>query len=80
MARSKFEFEKAMARAEEIASSIEQGKIGLEESIKQFEEGMALIKRCRQVLDEAELKIQRLEAVGEKGVEVRAEPSSASDS
>lgn len=70
MAKAKFEFEKAMARAEQIAKAIEQGEIGLEESIKQFEEGMALIQRCRKVLDEAELKIQQLEAARE-GVAVR---------
>lgn len=61
MAKGRFEFEKAMARVENIATAIERGDIGLEESVKQFEEGMALIARCRKVLDEAELKIQRLE-------------------
>jgi exodeoxyribonuclease VII small subunit len=61
MAKGKFDFEKAMARAEEIASAIEQGKVGLEDSIKQFEEGMTLIKRCREVLDDAEERIQKLE-------------------
>ncbi len=58
-----------MGRLEEIVDSIEQGKIGLEESIKQFEEGMSLIGQCRSVLAEAELKIQQLQAAGPDGVE-----------
>lgn len=67
MAKTRFEFETAISRAEEIAGSIEQGRIGLEDSIKQFEEGMALIRQCRQVLNEAELRIQTLEASGAEG-------------
>ncbi len=62
MSQTPSDFDGAMSRAEEIATSIEQGRIGLEESIKQFEEGMALIRKCRQVLAEAELRIARLEA------------------
>ncbi|MCG8405220.1 MAG: exodeoxyribonuclease VII small subunit [Phycisphaerales bacterium] len=71
MAKAKFEFEKAMARAEQIAKAIEQGEIGLEESIKQFEEGMALIKQCRRVLDDAELKIQQLEASAKESADAQ---------
>lgn len=62
MSKGKFVFENAIGRAEEIAEAIEQGEIGLEESIKQFEEGMTLIKKCRKVLEDAELRIQTLEA------------------
>ena len=68
MSKGKFVFEKAIGRAEEIAEAIEQGEIGLEESIKQFEEGMMLIRKCRKVLEDAELRIQTLEAsLEEKG-------------
>lgn len=62
MSKGKFVFESAIGRAEEIAEAIEQGEIGLEESIKQFEEGMTLIRKCRKVLEDAELRIQTLEA------------------
>ena len=62
MSKGKFVFENAMGRAEEIAEAIEQGEIGLEESIKQFEEGMTLIRKCRKVLEDAEMRIQTLEA------------------
>jgi exodeoxyribonuclease VII small subunit len=69
MTKQRIAFEKAMGRLEEIVDSIEQGKIGLEESIKQFEEGMSLIGQCRSVLAEAELKIQQLQAAGQEGAE-----------
>ena len=79
MAPEKMTFEKAMARLEEIVKSIEQGKIGLEESIKQFGEGMALIQRCRSVLADAELKIQQLQAAGRDGVEPAERPDLPQD-
>ncbi len=68
MAKDKLSFEKSMVRLEKIVSSIEEGKVGLEDSIKQFEEGMSLIQQCRQVLAESELKIQKLQADGPNGV------------
>jgi exodeoxyribonuclease VII small subunit len=69
LAQEKLNFEKAMTRLEKIVESIEQGKVGLEDSIKQFEEGMGLIQRCRAVLADAELKVQQLQAAGSDGVE-----------
>lgn len=68
MSKEKLTFEQAMGRLEKIVEAIEQGKIGLEDSIKQFEEGMSLIQHCRTVLSQAELKIQQLQASGESGV------------
>ncbi len=75
MSQDKFVFEKALARVEEIATSIEQGKIGLEESIAQFEEGMELVKKCRSFLSEAEMKIQRLEAAGGGDAKIPTDPN-----
>lgn len=74
MDEQKQTFEQAMSRLEKIVEAIEQGKIGLEDSLKQFEEGMALIKRCRSVLSDAELKIHRLQASGDDGVAASQTP------
>jgi len=57
----KITFEKAMERLQEIVSRLEDGNVPLEESIKLYEEGMKLGKLCKKMLDEAELKIKRLE-------------------
>ena len=54
-------FEEMLAKLEEIVSAIEQGKIGLQGAISEYEKGMKLIRRCRSVLSEAEAKIQQLQ-------------------
>ena len=61
MAKKKATFEEALNQLETIAEQIERGKIGLEESIDKYEEGMALVKHCRQILAKAENKIQQLQ-------------------
>ena len=51
-------YEEALGELERIVEEVEQGKIGLEESIAKYEEGMKLIKHCRGMLDAAEKKIE----------------------
>jgi exodeoxyribonuclease VII small subunit len=59
-------FEQALAQLESIVSAIEQGKIGLQESISEYEKGIKLLRRCRAVLADAEMKIQQLQ-LGDDG-------------
>jgi len=47
---------------EGIIERIESGQIGLERSLAEYERGVALIKRCRQVLDRAEQRVEELTA------------------
>ena len=61
MAKRKLTFEEALEQLESIAGQIEEGKIGLEESITKYEQGMALVKQCRDILAKAEHKIQKLQ-------------------
>jgi len=61
MARKTPTFEEALAQLETIAEQIERGEIGLEESIARYEQGMALVQQCRDILTRAELKIQQLQ-------------------
>ena len=61
MGKRKLTFEEALGQLETIAEQLEQGKIGLEESITQYERGMALVKQCREILSKAEHKIQQLQ-------------------
>jgi exodeoxyribonuclease VII small subunit len=53
-------FEEAVAQLEQIVAAIESGQIGLEESLAKYEQGMALVKRCRGILDRAEKRIEIL--------------------
>ena len=60
---AKMNFEKALKELEEIALKLEDGSLGLDESIRQFEKGMNLAKFCREKLDEAERTIEILQKV-----------------
>lgn len=53
-------FEAALARLEEIVSSLESGELALEQSLKLFEEGVKLSRICNARLEEAERKVEVL--------------------
>ena len=61
MSKRKLSFEEALERLESLAEEIEEGKVGLEASITKYEEGMKLIQQCRQMLTQAEQRIQKLQ-------------------
>jgi len=71
MTRQKLSFEDALKQLEKIAEQIEQGKIGLEESITQYEQGMTLVKHCQDILARAELRIQQLQQKEDGTLEAR---------
>ena len=56
-------YEEAFAELEMIVAALESGERPLEESMTLFERGQALTRRCAELLDKAELKVQAL--VGE---------------
>ena len=56
-------FEQAMARLEQIVTTLEGGRCSLDESLKLFEEGTKLTAYCSQQIKEAEQKIIKLTAV-----------------
>ena len=53
-------FEKAVQELESIIERIEQGEVGLEQSLDEYRRGDTLIKRCRDILDVAEQQIEKL--------------------
>ena len=53
-------FEASMKRLEEIVRTMERGELPLDESLKLFEEGTALVRACGGMLDDAEMKIVKL--------------------
>jgi exodeoxyribonuclease VII small subunit len=54
------DFEAALKRLEELVRLMESGDLSLEESLKSFEEGIALIRICNERLSLAEKKVQSL--------------------
>lgn len=61
MTANKLTFEEAIKQLETIAEQIDRGQIGLEASIAKYEEGMTLVKQCRDILARAELRIQQIQ-------------------
>ncbi len=53
-------FEAAISELAEVVNDLEDGSIGLEESLDRFEEGMGLLRYCHDVLTEAEQRIEQL--------------------
>lgn len=69
MAQNKQSFEEKMERLEQIVRAMERGDVPLEESMKLFQEGTALVQACGKLLDEAELKVKQI-AVSSDGTPV----------
>ncbi len=55
-------YEEAVGELESIIDSIEQGEVGLQQSLAEYSRGTALLKRCRTILDDAEQQVERLAA------------------
>ena len=51
-------FEDNMQRLEQIVRRMEQGDVPLEESLKLFQEGTELVRKCTELLDNAKLQVQ----------------------
>jgi len=53
-------FDDSLSRLETLVSSMEDGKLSLEEALSTFEAGIRLTRECQQALDQAELKVRIL--------------------
>ena len=56
----KMSFEDAIKELTNIVGKIEQGQIPLQDSLEQYEKGMALIRHCRTTLQKAEERIEKI--------------------
>ncbi|MAC68049.1 MAG: exodeoxyribonuclease VII small subunit [Gammaproteobacteria bacterium] len=53
-------FELALSQLEKIVLKLEDDSINLEDSVKSFEQGIELVKKCQKQLKDAELKVSKL--------------------
>lgn len=53
-------FEKDLEKLEEIVAALEEGGLSLDDSLKRFEEGIKLARRCEKALTAAEKRIEIL--------------------
>lgn len=68
--KQKFDFENALEELEKLVETLEAGDLSLEESLRQFERGVALTRSCQKALSEAEQKVQvLLEESGRESLE-----------
>lgn len=55
-----FHFEQSISELETIVNQLEQGELSLDDALKQFEKGISLARKCQEVLNQAEQKIEYL--------------------
>ena len=60
-------FETALAELEEIVGQLAEGKTGLNDALQRYEQGVALLQSCYQLLENAERKIELLSGVDADG-------------
>ena len=66
-------FEQALLQLEQIVHQLEDGDVGLAESLAHYEQGVKLLKQCYGLLERAERRIELLSGVDADGNPV-AEP------
>lgn len=53
-------YEQNIAQLEHIISALEQGELSLDQALKEYEQGIKLIRICQQALESAEQKVKIL--------------------
>ena len=54
------EFEHSLDELEQLVARMEGGELGLDDSLKSFERGIALYRNCQGALEQAELRVRQL--------------------
>ncbi|TWT62331.1 exodeoxyribonuclease VII small subunit [Rubinisphaera italica] len=70
-------FEEALSDLQTIVGQLEEGELGLEESLEQYEKGTGLLRQCFSVLKNAEQRIELLTGEDAEG-NLETEPFDAS--
>jgi exodeoxyribonuclease VII small subunit len=65
-------FEEAIRDLEGVVRVLEEGDIGLDESLEQYERGVKLLRQCYEVLQKAERRIELLSGVDAEGNPITA--------
>ena len=65
-------FEAALAGLEEAVEALESGELGLDESLRRYEEGVRLLAHCQALLEGAERRVALLTGVDGEGNPVTA--------
>ena len=60
-------FEEALEQLEEIVHQLEEGEIGLDGALEQYEKGVRLLGQCYRLLETAQRRIELLSGVDAEG-------------
>ncbi len=60
-------FEESLTELENLVRELEDGRLGLDESLARYEKGVGLIKRCSRQLRDAERRILLVSGLDENG-------------
>jgi exodeoxyribonuclease VII small subunit len=60
-------FEESLDKLEQVVQQLEEGQLGLSESLQRYEEGVKHLKQCYRALETAERKIELLAGVDADG-------------
>ena len=64
---SQLSFEQALAAIESIVRELEEGQLGLDDSLARYERGVKLLRQCHEQLQQAERRIELLAGVDSEG-------------
>lgn len=67
-----FPFEESLKQLEDLVERLESGEVSLEESLQDFERGVALVRTLRERLDQAQQRVDKI--VEQEGGETAAQP------
>lgn len=59
--KERFNFEEALLQLQRIVTKLEDDETELEEAITLYEKGLALSKTCSSLLEDAKLRIERID-------------------
>ena len=65
--KSELTFEQSLDKLKEIVKRLEDGNVGLEESLSSYQEGVLHLKRCYTTLQEAEKTVALISGVDDDG-------------
>lgn len=75
VSRNDFNFEEKLRELEQLVTRMEDGNLGLEESLEAFENGVKLVRDCQQALEAAEQKVKVLTSAEGDTEDLKLDPA-----
>jgi exodeoxyribonuclease VII small subunit len=73
----KMSFEEAVDALEQLVQEVEDGEVSLQDLVSRYEYGSKLLKYCRGLLGDAEMRLQQFDKDKEKSFDLKVEEPGA---